>query len=92
MISDKSLSLSISKEVQRSQESVLKKIFFHENLKWERGIPLLQRGSVVLLNMKLEQSIKKKYRSFCCGSVVMNPSSIHGDVGLIPGLAHWVLP
>ena len=29
-------------------------------------------------------------RSSCCGSVVMNPTSIHKDVGLIPGLAQWV--
>ena len=26
----------------------------------------------------------------CCGSVVMNLTSIHEDVGLIIGLTHWV--
>ena len=25
-----------------------------------------------------------------CGSAVMNPTSIHEDVGLIPGLAQWI--
>ena len=28
--------------------------------------------------------------SSCCGSPVTNPSSIHEDVGSIPGLAYWV--
>ena len=34
----------------------------------------------------------KKYsmESSCCGSVVMNQTSNHEDVGLIPGLAQWV--
>ena len=27
---------------------------------------------------------------FPCGSVVTNPTSIHEDVSLIPGLAQWV--
>ena len=25
-----------------------------------------------------------------CGSAVMNPTRIHEDVGLIPGIAQWV--
>ena len=29
-------------------------------------------------------------RSSHCGSVVMNPTSIHENSGLIPGLAQWV--
>ena len=30
------------------------------------------------------------YQGSHCGSVVMNPTSIHEDTGLIPGLAQWV--
>ena len=27
---------------------------------------------------------------FHCGSAVMNPTRIHENAGLIPGLAHWI--
>ena len=34
--------------------------------------------------------INKQMRSSLCGSVEMNPIIIHEDVGLVPGLLHWV--
>ena len=33
---------------------------------------------------------KKNMWSCCCDSVVMNPTSIHENMGLILGLAQWV--
>ena len=32
----------------------------------------------------------KKMSCFHCGSVVMNPASIHEDAGSIPGLVQWI--
>ena len=38
-----------------------------------------------------DEHVKKMwYRSSSRGSVIMNPTSIHEDVSLIPGLAQWV--
>ena len=34
--------------------------------------------------------IKKVTEEFCCGTVEMNPTSVHEGAGLIPGLAQWV--
>ena len=44
----------------------------------------MQENFVPLVNNNLV------YGSSHCGSVVMNPTSIHEDGGLIPGLAQWV--
>ena len=35
-------------------------------------------------------AVKLVHRSFHQGSVVMNPTSIHEDMGSIPGLTQWV--
>ena len=37
-----------------------------------------------------ERGKRSRSGSSCCGAVVMNPSSIHEDVGSIPGLDQWV--
>ena len=34
--------------------------------------------------------IKNKFRSSHCALAVTNPTSIHEDSGLLPGLAQWV--
>ena len=39
---------------------------------------------------KQAEASKKKLLSFHCGSAVMNPTSVHEDVGLILGLSQWV--
>ena len=41
----------------------------------------------IFINVKTSQ--KENFRSPHCGSVETNPTSIHEDLGLIPGLAQW---
>ena len=36
------------------------------------------------------ETLKHLDQSSCCGSVVINPLSIHEDEGSVPGLAQWV--
>ena len=54
---------------------------------------------VLLLHLKLQKLWPKcmisaelgwKRGSSHCGSALTNPTSIHEDAGLIPGLTHWV--
>ena len=40
--------------------------------------------------MTKDLCIRMLIGSFCCGAVEMNPTRIHEDAGLIPGLDHWV--
>ena len=55
------------------------------------GIYLASRfWQIASLHLNYNSSIKSGLGSFCCGSVVMNPTSIHEDVGSIPGLAQRV--
>ena len=48
---------------------------------YDKHPTLFQEGS--------EAAYKNPSRSSCCGSVVTNPTSIHEEVGSIPGLAQW---
>ena len=41
--------------------------------------------------MELEQIILKFGNSYCC-SAETNPTSVHEDVGSIPGFNQWVEP
>ena len=40
--------------------------------------------------MKVSDLQNHPLGSFCHGTVETNPTSIHEDVGLTPGLAQWV--
>ena len=57
-----------------------------------RGLPdaaqsfLLQGLEVIAPHNKRQGC----WGSSCCGAAVKNPTSIHEEVGLIPGLAQWV--
>ena len=46
--------------------------------------------TVYYASFKVQLCFKKYYcRSFHCGSVETNPTSIHEDPGSIPGLTQW---
>ena len=44
-------------------------------------------GLAQLINKHIS---KIHLRSSCCGAAETNPTGIHENVGLIPGLAQWV--
>ena len=44
----------------------------------------------VISTIKKKKKRKKRFQSSRYSAVEMNPTSIHGDVGSIPGLAQWV--
>ena len=59
------------------------------------GVPLLTRQAMdpthdELVTEERRQTTKEGWGSSHCGSVGMNPPSIHEDAGSIPGLAQWV--
>ena len=45
-----------------------------------------EKHKIFLSDIKTE----KNGEEFLCGSVVINPTSMHEDTGLIPGLSQWV--
>ena len=48
--------------------------------------------TIIFLYQFSRYSLKEiSLRSSHCGSVVMNPTSIHEDAGSIPGLVQWVM-
>ena len=47
----------------------------------------MPKGLTDLMIIKIKISIIGHY---CCGTAEMNPTSIHKDLGLIPGLPQWV--
>ena len=54
------------------------------------GTLLAFKNKTVALFVFHSISLIKYPQSSCCGSVVKNPTSIHEDLGLIPGLIQWI--
>ena len=48
------------------------------------------KGQKTKTKTKQKNKQKKLFWDFCCGAVEMNLTSIHQDVGLIPGLTQQV--
>ena len=55
------------------------------------GNPTLRELLNTTKGMRPNSGLKQEmYRSSHCGSTETNPTSIHEDVGLIPGPTQWV--
>ena len=49
-----------------------------------------RKSSVITETHDLDLPLKQDWRGFRRGSAVTNPTSIHKDMGSIPGLAQWL--
>ena len=65
-----------------------------KNIQGPRLIVSCDRGNLEIPQSPgwkwFQRSKTHRQRSFCCGSVVMNPTSNHEDMGSIPSLAQWI--
>ena len=54
--------------------------------------PILKKINIIEYNLCTQRSIHENVQlgSSRCGLAVNNPTSIHEDAGLIPGLPQWV--
>ena len=49
-----------------------------------------QRDSNIMVHVSSRSGLEPRFGSSRCGTVEMNPTSIHEDAGLILGLTQWV--